>query len=573
VVVNGPGPTASSITVAETLELLEGRFAAMADGIADNRYAVWLGSGISKQRFPDVGEIIRRVLSFLHAQGEEEEFDGPHRVALNEALDIANLPQRERDAIDLTQPPEQWPNLAEVESRLWDNYSQLFDIRVEGKKADYLLWDGLDVRGVYGADLTPDIEHLCIAILASEGAISEIASTNWDGLIEGAAKSLNGSVEQLVRLIVLPVDTRKPGSALDLLKFHGCAVLAKQDPDTYRPALVASRTQITHWTDKPDLEPIRASMRQWATSKPTLMVGLSAQDQNIQQIFSAAKADMPWSWPADPPAHVFAGGALGQHHKSILKQVYDSDYEENMTSIEEGALIKAYAKQLFAAVVLYVLVKKLCSYMREAHAPQLEDSDFDELAEGLGVLCRKVAESADGHPDFIERLIAIQRRALELFQQGTEPDATAHGYRPIGNLPRHRIPSDAALTTNGIREMAATLAVLGRGEEKGHWTVSLGPVDGIEGAVKVSAKYSDSAFFFAANSKAAVQLRACITGPDGDVAIINSTEPVHRSVRSPAAKFGRTGESTIREIHMSALLEAAPDAGSLEHHFRQEAAI
>jgi hypothetical protein len=545
----------------------------MAEGIADNRYALWLGSGISKQRFPDVGEIIRRLLAFLHVQGEEEGADGPHRTALSQALDIANLGQEERDAIDLALPPDQWPNLEDVVSKLWDSYSQLFDIRVEGKKPDYLLWDGLDVRAVYGADLTPDVEHLCIAILASEGALTEIASTNWDGLIEEAAKNLSGSVEQLVRLIVLPEDTRKPESALDLLKFHGCAVLAKRDPDTYRPTLVASHTQITHWTDKPDLEPIRASMRQWATSKPTLMIGLSAQDQNIQQIFSAAKADMPWSWPADPPAHIFAGEDLGQHHRNILRLVYESDYEENMAAIEEGALIKAYAKQLFAAVVLYVLVQKLCTYMREAEAPQLDDSDFDELAEGLGALCRKVAESADGHLDFVERLIAVQRRALELFQQGIEEGATAHKYRPIGNLPRHRISSDAALTTNGIREMAATLAVLGRGEEKGHWTVSLGSVDGIEGAVKVSTKHSDSALFFAANSKAAVQLRTGITGPDGDVAIVNSTEPAHQSVRSPGARFGRTGESTVREVHMSALLEAASDAGSLEDHFRQEAAI
>jgi SIR2-like domain len=574
--VNGatPGPTADSITIAETLELLENDFVAMAQGVADNRYALWLGSGISKERFPDIGEIIRRVLTFMQVESNGEEADGPHRKALGEALDIAKLSQEERDAIDLAQPPEQWPNLDVVVERLWNSYSGLFDIRVEGKDADYLLWNGLDVRTTYGADLTPDCEHLCIAILALEGVLSDVTSTNWDGLIEGAAQKLNGSVEEMVRVIVLPEDLRKAKVVLDLLKFHGCAVLAERDPGTYREALIASRSQIIDWTNKTENEPIRDSMKQLATSKPTLMVGLSAQDENIQQLFSAAKASMPWTWPGNPPAHIFSANTLGQDHRNILKVVYDSDYDANMTAIEEGALIKAYAKPLFAALALYVITEKLRIYLREVHAPQLDSTDYDELAKGLGGLCRKLAEAADDHLEFIERVIAAQRRALELFQQGVEPEAAAaHGYRAIGNLPCNRIPSDTALATNGIRELATALAILGRGEEEGHWTVSTGSVDGVEGVVKVSTDHSDSAVYFAANGKASVRLHTEISGSTGDVVIINSTEPPRSSARSPGAKFGRTGGSAIREVDMSTLLESAPEVGTLETNFRQEAAL
>ncbi len=572
---NGTAPslTADSITIAETLELLEGDFAAMADGIADGRYALWLGSGISRQRLPDVGEIIRRVLTFLQAQGDGEETDGPHRKALGEALDIAKLSQTERDGLDLARAPGEWPSLEVVVAKLWGSYSKLFDIRVEGKEADYLLWDGLDVRTTYGAELAPDCEHLCIAILALEGALSDVTSTNWDGLIEGAAQKLSGSVEEMVRVIVLSEDLREAKVALDLLKFHGCAVLAARDPGTYRAALVASRSQITDWTNEKENEPIRAVMVQLATSKPTLMVGLSAQDENIQQIFSKAKASMPWTWPADLPAHIFAADTLGQDHRNILKVVYDSDYDDNVTAIEEGALIRAYAKPLLVALALYVITEKLRVYLRQVHAPQLDSTNYDKLARGLGNLCRKVAEAAGDHLEFIERVIAAQRRALELFQQGIEPEIVAHGYRPIGNLPRSRIPSDAALATNGIRELAAALAILGRGDEEGHWTVSTGSVDGVEGVMKVSTDHSDCAVFFAANGKAGVRLRTEISGSGKGVVIINSTESPQISIRSPGAKFGRTGGSAIREVDMTALLESAPDADSLETNFRQEAAL
>lgn len=569
-----PGPSASSITVAETLELLEGRFATVAQGVADDRYALWLGSGISRERLPDVGEIIRRLLTFLHARGANEEADGPHRRALKEAMDLASLSPIESARIDLSEAPEKWPNLEEVVRKLWDHYSELFDIRVEGEPADYLLWDGLDVRATYGEELEPDCEHLCIAILALEGVISTVTSTNWDGLLEGAAQTLNGSVGEMLRVVVLPQDLRKPVQALTLLKFHGCAVLAALDPDTYRGALVASRSQITHWSNATENEAIRADMVQLATSKPTLMIGLSAQDENIQQLFSAAKASMQWPWPTEPPAHIFASDDLGSHHRNILRVVYHSDYDANVSAIEDGALIRAYAKPLLAALVLYVLAEKLRAYLRKVDAPQLSQLDYDKLAKGLTDLCRKVADAANqGCLKFIEHVVSAQRRALELFQTGAEPESSVPAYRPLGNLPCSRIPSDTALPTNGIRELAAALGILGCGEEEGHWSVSSGSVEGIEGVVKVSTAHSESAIFFAANGKAAVGLRNGIVGSDDDAIIINSTEPVPTSARSPGSRFGRTGASAIREVDMSALLETSPDLGSLKTNFRQAAAL
>jgi hypothetical protein len=48
-----PGdPSAANITVAETLGLLDGPFTGLAKGVAEGRYALWLGSGISLSRVP-----------------------------------------------------------------------------------------------------------------------------------------------------------------------------------------------------------------------------------------------------------------------------------------------------------------------------------------------------------------------------------------------------------------------------------------------------------------------------------------------------------------------------------------
>jgi NAD-dependent SIR2 family protein deacetylase len=69
---------------------------------------------------------------------------------------------------------------------LWDSYASVLDIRVEGEADDYMLWNAVDVRTMFGSLADPDCEHLSIAMLVMEGAIADIASANWDGLIERA---------------------------------------------------------------------------------------------------------------------------------------------------------------------------------------------------------------------------------------------------------------------------------------------------------------------------------------------------------------------------------------------------
>jgi hypothetical protein len=572
-----PGPSADSITVAETLELLEGRFAALAHGAADGQYVLWLGSGISRGRLPDVRGLILKVLEFLHARIVQGNADCPHRRALERAVAMAKLRPHERAQFEVDDVPENWPMLDLVLEGLCERYSELLDVRVEGEAPDYLVWDAVDVRASYGPGIAPDCEHLCVGILVLESAVTVAASANWDGLIEAALTELAGDLDAVVRIVVLPEELRGEERALTLLKFHGCAVLASRDPDKYRSAIVATRRQITEWNTDPKTKLICDTIVSLATTKPTLMIGLSAQDENIQQVFAQAKADMNWPWPAHPPAHVFADNQLGPDHVNILKVVYGGDYDDNSDEIEQQALIRAYAKPLLTALVLSVLAGKLCAYLAEVDVPQLPGADLQQLAGGLRALTRRLAMAAD--PDrlrFVQQLIAGQRRALALFQEGYEPAADPPSYQPIGSLPVHRVKTDPTLSTNGVRELAASLALLARGEAAGSWTLGIGPApSGAEGALKVTSGGSDTAVFFAANGKAAVRLKAAglVDPAAADVVIIHSTEPVEPSVRSPGARYGRKGRPEIREVDMSELLKTSSDLSALEDGFRLAAAL
>ena len=158
---------------------------------------------------------------------------------------------------------------------------------------------------------------------------------------------------------------------------------------------MATRRQITTWNTSHETKLILDKMVALATTKPTLMIGLSAQDENIQRVFAQAEADMRWSWPADPPAHIFGGSRLESDHVNMLRVVYGDDYNANAAQIEQEALIRAYGKPLLTALVLFVLTAKLAAYLAEADAPQLQDADRQQLTDGLHALCRRLAGAAD----------------------------------------------------------------------------------------------------------------------------------------------------------------------------------
>jgi hypothetical protein len=217
-----PDPTAASITVEQTLELLDGQFAPVAVGVAHGRYAFWLGSGISRGRVPGLDGVVQIVLEFLQARIDPGDPGCVHRKALEEAVDLAELRDDERARLDFVEPVASWVDLEVIVKGIVNRYSELLDIRIPGQLEDYLLWEAVDVRATYPAGVEPDCEHLCLGVLGLEGVVPDTASTNWDGLIEAGLRELVGDPDQVLRVLVLAEDFRESERRINLLKFHGC---------------------------------------------------------------------------------------------------------------------------------------------------------------------------------------------------------------------------------------------------------------------------------------------------------------------------------------------------------------
>ena len=339
-----PAPAAVSITVKETIDLLDGAFAAMAAGVAEDRYALWLGSGISLGRIAGLRKLIGRALDFLQQRVSHGDPNCRYRKALNEAVTLANLPAAARNAINVETPIAAWPSRDALIDSLVGNYSRFLEITVDGEEDDHILWDGVNFSATY-ADPTvvPDAEHLCIGILILEGLASKIASANWDDLLEKAVSELSPHAPALV-VCVVGDDLRAPDLRARLYKFHGCAVRARDDEANYRHRIVARISQINGWRDDAENAALVGRLVDLAVTSPTLMMGLSAQDGNIQTIFTAAENRMAWPWPSDPPAYVFSEDQLGVDQRALLKNVYHASYTPtNREPIYQSALIRAFA--------------------------------------------------------------------------------------------------------------------------------------------------------------------------------------------------------------------------------------
>jgi hypothetical protein len=554
----GP-PKAASISLPDVLARLDSDFSEFALAVAQDQYALWLGSGISFDQMPSLQLLIRKILTHLQAQADLAEEACPLHVSLKAILAMANLGKDEIARTDIKQPPVAWPDIDIITARLAARYGEVLDQNPAGQLDDYLLWEGVKVTDVYSdPTIEPGAEHFGVAALAIEGTSSKIASANWDSLVEKAVAELNGSTP-ILRVIILPEHTQEAELRSSINKFHGCAKAAKEQPAIYREKLVARKTQIDGWVDNNKV--LADKLIDLARSKRTLMLGLSAQDTNIQNIFIKAKNQMQWTWPSSPPAYVFAEDKVQPNQKGLLKNVYRAYYSPaNEEAILASALMPAFAAPLLISLWLKIIELKL-SLMVSTHAG-LSVPHQDLIRSGL----RKLRDSAASHCAAGTRLTFLKaafKRAqilLTEFRGGVRPKAGDPGYTALSALPYHQIQGDPHLQPSGLIGLSIALGLVGVGEIRGHWQARI-PDNGTvrSGSIELVGSGRTVQVFFADGGHSAARIIGSLAHDNDDALVIVSHEIAAPMQRTSSPMLGRTGTPECQKVSMAQILASSTD--------------
>lgn len=566
---------AATISVAQVLDLLDGPFRSFATGLYRQRYALWLGSGISRDRVPGLPELVLRVVEHLRSRADFTNESCAFARAFWASLHLASLSPLEKPGIDPSSPVESWAIADVISTRLTGAYADLLNIRVEGEPPDYLLWNALDVVGVYAAeDLEPDCEHLCIALLVLDSAVQSMVSANWDGLIEAAVGELAGpAAHQALSVCVLPRDLQEEQGRSTMYKIHGCALLARENETDYRSLLIGRVRQIAGWPAGLSSDAAKARLIDLARTKRTFMVGLSAQDTNIQFIFAQDPERGGWSWPCDPPSHVFAEQHIGPSQRLLLQLAYGQTYDEHSSEIEAAALLQAFAKPLLVALVLDLMASKLIACLE---ATEWLGGRCVDLVSGIVGLRDLAAAGADGDRlDYVRSMVAHVSRGVSIFRDGRPPTPATTAYRSLYPNPIAQLEHDQDLVASGLVGLAAALGAIGVGVARSDWSLQLGELASDDaGVLRLSAE-SEARLYFAANHGAAAEFVSTVVDPRdaGDIVVINSQSPVRRQTRSPSSTVGRSGGTGFHEVGMADLLVECESVEHLLQRLREEVGV
>jgi len=549
-------------------------FSDFASAFDDGQYVLWLGSGISRDRVPNVGELIERVIEHLRSSIVADDTECVYRTALREVLRLAGLTSDELASIDFAISADTWPLRDRIVATLTTKYSHVLDITVgDDKPDDYLVWIGLDVPDTYGSPaLVPDVEHYCIAMLMLEGLVTSAVTANWDGLLEKALADLTPAFDSLVRVVVKPDDFRVTGPRIEVIKFHGCAVRAREDEAGYRDLLIAREQQISGWTEQPQNKSMRKHLEVLYTDRLTLMIGLSAQDANLHTVFAGAIQDLARPWPAAPPAVVLSEEQLESYHRNLLKLTYGLNHQGNGSAIAQSALLGAYGKPTLLALVLWSLTTKLSFLIEHTLGLSWDQEAVKQLQTDLVGLRDEAARYADRDREmFVERVIDVAALTLRVFRTGRSIVGSQRRYDPVSDRPITQAVLNADFPAHSFGRLGVALALIGRGQTSGEWSAVPGASKvPHEGAVRLVTEQRDTRVFLVKDSvtSTALELDEAFVESDGNVLIVVADEEPPVSTRSPRSRFGRDGKTRAGRFSVASTLRDTATAEDLFEAFK-----
>src|SRR5699024_5397035 len=289
------------------------------------------------------------------------------------------------------------------------------------------------------------------------------------------------------------------------------------------------------------------------TDHPTLMIGLSAQDANLQTVFARAIQDLARPWPATTPAVVLSEEQLKSHHQNLLKLTYGPDHHGHATTIAKSALLGSYGEPTLLALVLSSLTQKLAFLLYYALEPEWESDEIQRFREDLLGLRDEVANLGDvDRWAFLTRLIDTSNLTLKIFRTGYASAGSRNRYEPLSDRPVTQAILSPDFPGQAFGWLGIALALVGRGQTSGHWTVSPGDIrTPWDGVLRLMTAQQDAKVFFVKDSAplATLEVKTSIDDGDSDVFIIVADEEPPRSARSPRSRFGRDGK--VRAGHFS----------------------
>lgn len=575
-------PTANEITVREVLAKFEADFSSVADAVENGEFALWVGSGISRQA-PNLGNLIERAFDHIRERAIDPATKAAYMPALEEALGLAEVELVSVKA-QYGQPLGTWPEHDAIIKRLWSKYSRVLDIRVAGTDADYVLWDAIDIRHAFDRPAPPSAEHLCIAILILEGAVQAIASANWDGFIEEAVGRLSNGVPGVIQVVVDPDQLRGPAGRARLLKFHGCIKHATQEPLAFRRFLTGSYTQIVDWPEKAEFVPMCNAVVGLATAQKTLVLGLSIQDNNLHTLFSRAKNAHAWPWPCFPaaPAHIFCEDSIQQGQRDVLRLSYGDAYNNNAAAIHEATLLRAWGEKVLIALILKLLGDKLARLMELGLTALGKAPMAGGLEPLLKALRNDIAERAIPAPgaqnrtDFVNQAIVLWSRMLSLFRCGALP-ANAEAYEALSNSTLNLIAADQNAQAMGLGRLGVALSLLQYGRAAGLWELREPTSNELtSGAMTARASRSGGVgrpVFVVKSATDAIALMNQGALAHDNAIVVHADDTWHQmvsggaSARRVRAAPGRTGHVGETHVSLGDLLTRCGDAAALQQEF------
>lgn len=572
---------AGDVSVRDVLAKFEAEFASVARAVANGEFALWVGSGISRQA-PNLGGLIERAIEYLRERANDPASEAAFKPALEKALKLARMNPADSEPY-YGQPFDAWPirEHEQIVGELWDKYSRLLDIRITARPSDFMLWEAVNVREAFAHPKPPAAEHLCIAILILEGAVRAVASGNWDGFIEAAVKRLSHGAAGVLQVVVDPNHMRDAAGKAKLLKFHGCILNATEAPTTFRPYLTGSHSQITGWANEPRFAAMRAAMTEIATNQKSLVLGLSFQDANLQGIFSAAKQVNPWPWPCAPaaaPGHVFCEDEISQGQRDVLMVVYGDAYNDDIDAIEAGTHLRAWAEQVLIALVLKLLADKLGRLMAiSLHVDGKNAGLAPDLERLLKDLRDDIADLANGdRTAFTNGAIAVWSRLLSIFRTGNLPvDPEAYEVLSPSNPDRLEVDPNAQAT--GLGNLAIALALLQHGRIATLWELHLPQANAATaGALTARGTWggaSDRALFLVKSAGEAIALEKSGAFANDNAIVVHADDVWGQmggsgdSARRLSRPPGRTGQMHTTHVCVGGLLKCCDDVNELTRRF------